>query len=594
MDAAARRSHGREEVIKDGLAVAVTVAVAVLLPGSVAVAVPVPVAHPAALALGAVVLGGVSGFAIVRGVADAHEDARIALHVLRAGALVVDPRLHHAAQTGRMVGRLQRVGEVDAGGFAHAALPQLLRDAEMGDGVRTHQDLEAEEPMRQLLKAVVDHARPVPAAHDGLRVIENAQQISARARRRIQHVHVVVRERVRLVEPRQQQFRREPRLRLHDLDGRVVDAPVVPQAHIVGAQELLVEVDPRVALPVQARSVHRADRPLQQLDGGDEFPADGLDLQKAQRLGEQAVLGLQRFGRERRRQPLRPLEAGEQQRVGQRLRVGVRELVVAPFGEQQPRPFVGEAAQRAVRFADRRAHLVAQDARERREVTRQTLRRRGRRRAPIHETAEERLQRAQLVMVNESRPAPDVVADADAPGEFAVLVEAPFRAVRVDEIGVLPEPAPLLRVPAGERFGLRADAGRLQFDEADQLAVDRDADVRPAFDVVGAHLRPVLDAPPRDAANRFQQLADGGLELVFGLRRDGLPEVGGDGVGVDHDVAQEGAPVAGLDRGEPRLHRHRRSIPSGARGRDSIAARRFPLSRSGRQPARAAARLPSP
>ena len=148
-------------------------------------------------------------------------------------------------------------------------------------------------------------------------------------------------------------------------------------------------------------------------------------------------------------------------------------------------------------------------------------------------------------MVNESRPAPDVIAYADAPGAFAVLVEAPFRAVRVDEVGILAEPAPLLGVPPGERFGARADARRLQFDEPDQLAVDRDADVGPALDVVGAHLGPVLDAPPRDAAYRLQQLADGRLELVFGLRGDLLPEVGGDGVGVDHDDGGGRATIVG-------------------------------------------------
>ena len=85
--------------------------------------------------------------------------------------------------------------------------------------------------------------------------------------------------------------------------------------------------------------------------------------------------------------------AGEQQGVRQRLRVGVGELRVVRVGEEEVAPFACQLGEGASRYGDRRPHLLAEKARERRQQLRERTRRRRHERPPAEEVAEQDLER---------------------------------------------------------------------------------------------------------------------------------------------------------------------------------------------------------
>ena len=221
-------------------------------------------------------------------------------------------------------------------------------------------------------------------------------------------------------------------------------------------------------------------------------------------------------------QPLRAFELGKQQRVGERLRVGVGELRVVGFGEEDVAPVLGEVVQGGVIPADGALHLVAEDARVGRDELGQLARISGRDGLPGEEVDEQLLELGQRVGLKRGSAAGgEVVGDPDVRLQLALAVEAPLLAVGVDQVGQRAEAPPLAAVGAVRRelVGPRTKPGRFQLDVARQQPTDGDAEVGPP-DVFDAHLWAVVDLAVGEASEGGEQLADGRFERLFGLPAD--------------------------------------------------------------------------
>ena len=211
--------------------------------------------------------------------------------------------------------------------------------------------------------------------------------------------------------------------------------------------------------------VHGPDGALQQLNRHPQLFADGGDFQEPERLSQQRMLALQCLGGKGRAQALRTLEPREQQGIGQCLRVGVRKLRVVRLREQQPAPLIREGPQRAVGTTERLLHLVAEDTGQRRQELRESPRRARHNRLPVEELAEQTRQIRQALTVERSRAAfAHVIGNADPRDQLAGVVEAPLRAVRIDQVGQRLESEPLRPVGARETLRPGAQPRPLQLD----------------------------------------------------------------------------------------------------------------------------------
>ena len=205
---------------------------------------------------------------VVGRIAETDDYFRLALDLQRQPMLLRD-RLHEERQlTRRRVWALQRVGQVDAcavGGCA--VLLQLTAQAQLAHRVGAHQALETDQIRRQRGGVVRHCANAIGFFDTRQRMVDNAEQVGAGANRRIQRRHARGRETVAMPHAPSQRFVHQAHLRLHHFDRRVVNAGVLAQQRIVGSQEVLVEVQPRVSgasEQVERRSRHHGETALQQ------------------------------------------------------------------------------------------------------------------------------------------------------------------------------------------------------------------------------------------------------------------------------------------------------------------------------------------
>ena len=239
-----------------------------------------PVPNPAALAflrfIALLVLLGlacrVDLLAVVGRIAEADENRRLALDLLRLLPLARDAgqeRLEDRRHVALLMRRGERVGEVDARRLIlNACGAQALGDPQVRDGVGSDQQFKGVEPLGQAAQSVRDHPRAAVLARRLLGVLDHRQRIGAGADGRVEDGNLLLGEGAPFAEAGAQQFGRQPHLAAHDLDRREVDAAALAQLFVVGGQELLVEVEPRVLL-VGARQrfgIDGGDRPLDQVD----------------------------------------------------------------------------------------------------------------------------------------------------------------------------------------------------------------------------------------------------------------------------------------------------------------------------------------
>lgn len=142
-----------------------------------------------------------------------------------------------------------------------------------------------------------------------------------------------------------QQLGHEFHLGLDHLHRRIVHPPVTAHFGVVRGQEVLVEVEPGVALGLlgEGRRVHRADHPFQHRHRGLDFlPGFGV-AEDAQGVGQQAMAGAD-GGRGLGNGEARSFagKSGQQQGVGEGLGIGVGELVIVGVREEVLAPIRGQ------------------------------------------------------------------------------------------------------------------------------------------------------------------------------------------------------------------------------------------------------------
>jgi hypothetical protein len=177
------------------------------------------------------------------------------------------------------------------------------------------------------------------------------------------------------------------------------------------------------------------------------------------------------------------LGARHQQAEGDRLGVAVGEGVVAGVRKKQLAPASSKVSQRLAVAFELFDDLVAKLAAQPRADPGQFLRGSWRRRLPLQKTLEQGDQA--LPAAEPAARGFDIAVEAnDRRGEFAVLPQAEFVAVAVDQVGQRAQPRPLrLVVGIAESARVAALARRLQFDETSQGAVDRDRVIGPGLQI---------------------------------------------------------------------------------------------------------------
>ena len=198
---------------------------------------------------------------MVRRVAEADEYAHVFLDLQGHVAFLGDPGLQEACREVRgAIGGFQGIGQIHFRGFVHhACVLESLRQPEMCNGVRANEDFEGVQSIRQRAQLSCDCAGSESAADGLLGVVEHCEGVGSGADGWVEHDHVVVCEGQRLAESGAEELACKPCLGAHDFDWGVVHSSLLPQAGVVGPEELLVEVQPWIALLSDARGVYGAD-----------------------------------------------------------------------------------------------------------------------------------------------------------------------------------------------------------------------------------------------------------------------------------------------------------------------------------------------
>ena len=198
-----------------------------------------------------------------------------------------------------------------------------------------------------------------------------------------------------------------------------------------------------------------SDHSQQQIQRGGNFRL-GLRIgQDLQCPGEEAVFGGQGGLGVFQVQRVRTIAAGQKQREGDRLRVGVGELLVVGVGKQQLPPILGELDQRRLRAFQCVGHVVAEQTTQGGEQVGQVFDILGNDRLPGEEVGQQPEQRFRVLFgYGPAAVGGDVARNLDdRPMALARLVESPLIAVGVDQIGKGLESFPLPGVVAEKRFG---------------------------------------------------------------------------------------------------------------------------------------------
>ena len=495
----------------------------------------VAVANPAALA-GLPHIPGVQYLPVIGWIAQTHQHRRVRLHFLCPPVFLAQ-RLVDQRQVPRRrgVGRLQGVGQINVRAVRRqrpAFRQHPLAQPQMRHRIRSHQNLERMEIARPDRRCLRPHSRPLGRRHPRQAMIQRGEDISAGAGGGVERDHFRINKGKLRVEAGFQQFGDQRHLRPHDRNRRVVDAAILAHLRVVDRQKIFVEIKPRIAarpLPRQRRRVHRPNHPFQHLDRRGDFRPRLLVGQDFQRLGQQAMLRAQGLGRLRRRQGCRARPAGQQQRIGQGLRVGIGELGVVGVGKQIMPPVHRQRRQTGFRILHRRQHFSPQQPAERGQRFRQSARRRRSGRLPEQEIPQQVKHRRRVVLLDRRRAVHGHIAGQpdQPPDPFAAPVQCPLIAIGIEQVRQVAELLPLRPILRLEFGRVRALARRFQFHIPGQERLGDDADIRSpgAFPIL--HLGQHLDRQPQRRRRPAQQGQHWRFQLIFGVEMQGHGELGG-------------------------------------------------------------------
>lgn len=175
-----------------------------------------------------------------------------------------------------------------------------------------------------------------------------------------------------------------------------------------------------------------------------------------------------------------PLGLGEQERERDGLGVRVRESGVVRVGEQERSPVIGNPIEGRVRVLQSLDKVVPKAAAELREVSCLVARLLRHLRIPDQELREDRAEVFGVLLGDRlAAVAGDVARETErAADPFTILIETPFVAVRVDQVGLDLEPFPLLCVAILVPGRIGPAPGSLQFHVTAERPAHQHAEVR--------------------------------------------------------------------------------------------------------------------
>ncbi len=233
----------------------------------------------------------------------------------------------------------------------------------MRDRIRPDQNLKRMKIARPDGCRLRPHPRPLRRRNSFQRMIQRRENVGAGARRRIERDHLGIDKGKFGMKPAFQQFADQRNLRPYYGNRRVVNAAILAHFRVIDRQKILIEIQPGIAahpLTRQRHRVHRANHSLQHLRRRFDLGPRLLIGQDFQRLGQQTVLRTQGLGRLRGGQFHRAGPAGQQQRIGQGLRVSIGELRIIGVGKQVMPPVHRQRRETRIGILHRRQHLDAQ------------------------------------------------------------------------------------------------------------------------------------------------------------------------------------------------------------------------------------------
>ena len=176
------------------------------------------------------------------------------------------------------------------------------------------------------------------------------------------------------------------------------------------------------------------------------------------------MLSPEGFHGHERHQAFRTFKPGQQERIRHRLCIGIRKLSLVPLREQEAAPLVRQQSKRTALSPQRRLHIITQYPGQGSQESGQALRRSGCQRLPVKEITQQRVERFQGSPVNRLGTADaDVSGDSHSYFQVAGAVQAPFRAIGVDQIRQRLEPLPLLPIPTRKSLGARSRSRTFEF-----------------------------------------------------------------------------------------------------------------------------------
>ena len=300
--------------------------------------------------------------AVVGRVAEADQHGNRALHRQRLLALLGDgpeekPQLRRLGM--RAFQGIRQVDMRAVGRQRRAPVSQRTADAQLAHRIGAGQKLEAVKVPRQRRCLPRHRARALFGLDAAQGVRNDAQQVGPGAHGRVEGDDARIGEAQWPAQTPRQECVHQTDLGADHRERRVVDARILAQPGIVGGEEILVEMKPRVARPGERRRRDHGGHAQQEAEGrrqvGAHLPV-GQDLQGA---GEQIVPRRQRRLGAVKRERVRPLAAAQKQGERHRLSVGVGELRVRGVREQQLPPIRGQGDERGGGIADGGAHVVA-------------------------------------------------------------------------------------------------------------------------------------------------------------------------------------------------------------------------------------------
>ncbi len=249
-------------------------------------------------------------------------------------------------------------------------VPHRLGHAQLRDGVRAGLLLEADQPLRKLAELCSNDL--AIDARGASHLVDDLHQERSGSHGRVDHTQVRSSEAVTESEPCAKDVVDEPHHEGDDRARREVRAGLLAQLGVVDGKELLVQGEVCAAgAVVQQVPVHGSDDAPQRLYGGRDPPEHPPGREDVQRLAHEGVALAEQSSDlfDRPILEVDVLHPGEQEREGDRLRVGVGKLVVVEAGKQRTPPIVHEAGEFGLAvpgsfIPKRYSYLVAQQATE--------------------------------------------------------------------------------------------------------------------------------------------------------------------------------------------------------------------------------------